>query len=120
MGQGLGNALAGLFGGVRGTFTVASSNKLITTLGADIRDHEVVIIDFSETVYMDDSAALVVEQFIDIAIDEKTECILLGASDRPLGSIQALDVLQRVPADRFVNDLDEARDLAERLLEARE
>ena len=101
---------------LRGTLTVASSNKLIATLGADIRDHEVVIIDFSGTVYMDDSAALVVEQLIDVAMDENTECIVLGALDLPLGSLQALDVLHRVPTDRFVKDLDEARDLAERLL----
>ena len=101
---------------LRGTFTVASSNKLIATLGADVRDHEVVIIDFSETVYMDDSAAVVVEQLIDVAFDEETECIVVGTSDLPLGSLQALDTLQRVPADRFVDDLDEARSLAERLL----
>ena len=103
---------------LRGTFTVASSNKLITTLGADIRDHEVVIIDFSDTVYMDDSAALVVEQLIDAAIDHDTECIVMGASDLPLGSLQALDVLQRVPADRFVATRDEAREVAARLLAA--
>ena len=103
---------------LRGTFTVASSNKLITTLGADVRDHEVVIIDFSDTVYMDDSAALVVEQLIDAAIDHDTQCIVMGASDLPLGSLQALDVLQRVPADRFVDTRDEAREVAARLLAA--
>ena len=43
-------------------FTVASSKKLITTISLDIRDHEVVILDFSKTVYMDESAALVVER----------------------------------------------------------
>ena len=103
---------------LRGTFTVASSNKLIATLGADVRDHEVVIIDFSETVYMDDSAAVIVEQLIDVAIDEETKCIVVGTADLPLGSLQALDVLQRVPSDRCVNNLDEARKLAERLLAA--
>ena len=103
---------------LRGTFTVASSNKLIATLGADVRDHEVVIIDFSDTVYIDDSAAVVVEQLIDIAVEENTECIVMGTADLPLGSLQALDVLHQVPADRFVRDLDEARDLAKRLLSA--
>lgn len=103
---------------LRGTFTVASSNKLITTLGADVRDHELVIIDFSDTVYMDDSAAVIVEQLIDVAIDEETECIVMGTSDLPIGSLQALDVLQRVPAGHFVENLDEARLLAERLLAA--
>lgn len=28
------------------------------TIGADIRDHEVVVLDFTDTVYMDDSAAV--------------------------------------------------------------
>ena len=54
---------------LRGAFTVASSNKLVNTISVDIRDHEVVILDFSETIYMDDSAALVVEQLIDSAIE---------------------------------------------------
>ena len=45
---------------LRGSFTVASSNKLISAISVDIRDHEVVILDFSSAVYMDDSAALVV------------------------------------------------------------
>ena len=56
---------------LRGSFTVASANKLISTISVDIRDHEVVILDFSDTVFMDDSAALVVEQLIDTAIAEK-------------------------------------------------
>ena len=63
---------------LRGCFSVASSNKLINTISVDISDHEVVILDFSETVYMDDSAALVVEQLVDAAIDEDTECIVVG------------------------------------------
>ena len=56
---------------LRGSFTVASANKLISTISVDIRDHEVVILDFSDTVFMDDSAALVVEQLIDTAIARK-------------------------------------------------
>ena len=50
---------------LRGSFTVASSNKLISVISVDIRDHEVVILDFSSAVYMDDSAALVVDQLVD-------------------------------------------------------
>ena len=38
---------------LRGSFTVASANKLISTISVDIRDHEVVILDFSDTVYME-------------------------------------------------------------------
>ena len=102
---------------LRGSFTVASSNKLIDTISVDIRDHEVVILDFSDTVYMDDSAALVVEQLIDNAIAEDTQCIVMGLAGPPAATLQALNVLQRVPADHFVATLDEAKETAKGMLE---
>ena len=102
---------------LRGSFTVASSNKLIDTISVDIRDHEVVILDFSGTVYMDDSAALVVGQLIDSAIAEDTQCIVMGLSGSPAATLKTLNVLRRVPADRFVATLDEARETAERIFE---
>ena len=103
---------------LRGSFTVASSNKLINTISVDIRDHEVVILDFSDTVYMDDSAALVVEQLIDSAIAENTECIVKGLGGSLAQTLYGIDVLRRVPADHFVATLDEAREVAKRMLEA--
>ena len=101
---------------LRGSFTVASSRKLVAAISADISEHEVVMLDFSETVYMDDSAAMVVEQLIDNARQQDTECIVIGLSGSTATVLQALDVLHRVPADRFVDNLDEARNLADRLL----
>ena len=102
---------------LRGTFTVASSKSLIDILGADIAEHEVVIIDFTDTVYMDDSAALVVEHLLEAAEASATEMILLGLTGAPATSLHALDVLQRVAPDRIVESQDEARDLARRLLD---
>ena len=102
---------------LRGSFSVASSNKLINTISVDIRDHEVVILDFSDTVYMDDSAALVVEQLIDTAIAEDTECIVMGLTGPPAATLQTLNVLRRVPPDHFVATLDDARETAKRILE---
>ena len=101
---------------LRGSFSVASSNRLINAISADIQEHEVVILNFIDTVYMDDSAALVVEQLIDVAIDENTECIVMGLEGRPAITLQALNVLRRVPQDRFVDDLDGARETAKRIL----
>ncbi len=101
---------------LRGNFTVAPSVKLINTISVDIRDHKIVIIDFSETVYMDDSAALVVEQLIDIAIAENTECLVMGLEGLPATGLQGLNALKGVPADHVVANLDEARDVARRLL----
>ena len=101
---------------LRGSFSVASANKLITTISLDIRDHEVVILDFTDTVYMDDSAALVVEQMIDVAIAEDTGVIVMGLEGMPETTLKALNVLKDVPEDQFVSNLDEARETAKRML----
>ena len=101
---------------LRGAFTVASSRKLVHTISLDIRDHEVVILDFSKTIYMDDSAALVVERLLDTAMAENTECIVMGLAGLPATSLPALGVLRDVPDDHVVETLDEAREIARRLL----
>ena len=137
VGQGIANAISGFLGGLpragntlgtvvdvraggpfsarvrlvalRGIYTVASSNRSVNALSVDIQEHEVVILDFSETDYMDDSAALVVGQLIDVAHAEDTECVVMGADGPVADSLHALDVLRRVPSDRFVADMVEAR-----------
>ena len=101
---------------LRGRFSVASSNKLVNTISLDIQEHEVVIFDFTDTVSVDDSAALVVEQLIDIAMDEDTECIVMGLAGRPATTLYALNVLRRVPEDHIVETLDDARKIAKQLL----
>ena len=101
---------------LRGTFTVASSKSLIDILGADIAEHEVVIIDFTDTVYIDDSAAMLVEYLIDTAVESKTEVIVMGLSGPPATSLRALNALEKVPRNRFVPTLDAARTAARILL----
>ena len=101
---------------LRGRFSVASSNELVRVIGADIKDHEVVVFDFSNTTHMDDSAALIVEQLIDTASDENTECIVMNLSGPVADSLNALNVFKNLPKDRFVDNLDEARVLARNLL----
>ena len=101
---------------LRGAFTVASSHKLITTVSKDITEHDVVVFDFSQTVYMDDSAALVVEQLVDNAIAEDTQPVVVGLSGQPATTLNALNALDRVPADQLADDMDGARVIAGRLL----
>ena len=101
---------------LRGSFTVASSTKLFSTIRSDIAEHEVVILDFSQTVFIDDSAALVLGQLVDAAIVSETECIVMGLSGLASTSVEALDVLRHVPDDHFVEDLDGARVVARRIL----
>ena len=101
---------------LRGNFSVASAAKMINTISVDIRDHEIVILDFSNTVYMDDSAALVMEQLIDGAMAEDVNCIVMGLTGLPATTLSALNVLRHVPEENFVEDLDGAREVAKRIL----
>ncbi len=101
---------------LRGSFTVASSIKLFGTMSADVAGHEVVIFDFSETVYIDDSAALVIGQLIDAALDESTQVIVMGLTGQTKETLRLLGSLKNVPDDHFVGSIDEARAIAQRLL----
>ena len=101
---------------LRGAFTVASSHKLITTISRDISEHDVVIFDFSKTEFIDDSAALVVEQLVDNAHAENTETIVVALSGQPATTLTALNALERVHDDHIVGDMDGARAVAGRLL----
>ena len=101
---------------LRGSFTVASSQKLVSVISADIRDHEVVIFDFSGATYLDDSAAMVIEQLLDVAARERTECIVMGVSGSVADTLRTLNILRQVPKDKIVDNLDEARQEALSLL----
>ncbi len=101
---------------LRGQFSFASANELAWRVGSDIEEHEVVIFDFSNTVHMDDSAALVMERLITAAAATNTECIVLNLAGPVSDTLKSLNVFRRLPEERFVNGLDEARELAQTLL----
>ena len=100
----------------RGAFSVASSNRLVQAIGPDVRDHEIVILDFAPTTYVDDSAALLMEQVISTAEEEGTSCIVMGLMEPVASTLHSLNVFRRVPETHFVANMDEARDLARELL----
>ena len=101
---------------LRGTLTVTSSRRLVKTISMDLKDHELVIFDFSEAAYIDDSAALVVRQLIEIASDEGTPAIAMGLSGDVAETLASLDVLRGMPEERIVEDIDGAREVAKALL----
>ena len=102
---------------LRGSFTAASSTRLFKVINHDMAEHEVVIFDFTDTLYVDDSAALTIGQLADTARDADTQCIVMGMSGMTGTSLHALNVLREIPEENFVEDLDEARIVARRLLD---
>ena len=101
---------------LRGSFTVASSHRLVSVIGEDIKDHDVVLLDFTEATYIDDSAAMVMEQLLDVAERAKTECITIGLSGSVAATLDTLNILHAIPDNHRVRTLDEARPLAAALL----
>ena len=101
---------------LRGSFTVASSRKLVEVVGGDIKDHEIVIFDFSETTYLDDSAAMVVESLLIAAAEKQTEVLVVGLSDAIENTLRTLNILRQVPEGHLVDTLDEARQAAYNLI----
>ena len=101
---------------LRGSFTIASSRKLVKVIGEDIREHEVVIFDFSETRYMDDSAALIMGRLFTVAHEQETRTIVTGLSGSVSNTLAAFEALRLVPAERRVGTMKEAQATAAALL----
>ena len=101
---------------LRGSFTVASAHKLVGVIGGDIAQHEIVIFDFTEATFLDDSAAMLVAQLIAVADRSSTEVIVMALKGRVAETLRSLDILRRVPDRQIVETLEEARDVAINLL----
>lgn len=104
---------------LKGPFSVGSANDLTRVITADIEDHDIVILDFSETTAVDDSAALAIEELIQAALDADTAWIVSGLSGDVARTLDSLMIFRRVPAGHFVDNLDEAKRLSSRLLDER-
>ena len=101
---------------LRGAFTVASSHKLVGVIGKDIKDHEIVIFDFSRATYLDDSSAMLIGQLLEVAADANTEVIVMSVSGAAATALETLDILSAVQEGQVVDTLDEAREVALGLL----
>ena len=101
---------------LRGSFTVASSHELVAAISADIKDHEVVIFDFSSATHLDDSAAMLIRRLMDVAAQERTAFIVMGLGGDVAHTLRAFDVLRDAPGERIVETLEEARETAKRIL----
>lgn len=102
---------------LKGIFSVASSSNLVEAIAKDIQDHEVVIFDFSETLYMDDSAAMVIDQLTEVAMLNNTIFIVACMHGAVEQSLTALDILRQIPDEHIVETMDEAKQLARQILE---
>ena len=99
-----------------GAFSVASSSSLVRVVGADIKEHDVVIFDFEPTTTIDDSAAIIIRQLIETAISRNTPCIAIGLSDSIKKDLAGFRALRMIPPELRFETLEEARHQAHLLL----
>ena len=59
---------------------------------------------------------MVVEQLMDVASGENTGYIVMSLSGSVEETLSALGIIQRVPAAHIVETLDEAREVAKKML----
>ena len=90
--------------------TVASARELSRILRPDIRDHQYSIFDLSRTVYVDDSAAMIIGELINTAATRGSRTtILAGMSPAISGALHSMGLLDRIPKEHFAADMEGAK-----------
>lgn len=98
--------------------TVASARRASSTLRVDISEHRFAVFDFSNTLFIDDSAAVMVSQLVDIASSEKEKRIIIcGLSDDLKDEFTSMGLLTNIPGSAFALNLDEAKEMLRSMLE---
>ena len=97
--------------------TVASARELSRILRLDIRGHQYSIFDMSRTVYLDDSAAVMMGDLVGVAMARQSRTIVIaGMNQDVLHTCRSMGVLDRVPAGNLAAEVEEAKGIVRQLL----
>ena len=97
--------------------TVASARQLSRILRPDIRQQQFSIFDFSRTVYIDDTASVIISELIGVAVAARSRTIVIAGLRQDLAeTLHSMRLLDRVPAGNFAADLDEAKQVIRPML----
>ena len=95
--------------------TVASAREVSRILRPDIRGHQIVIFDMSRTEYIDDTAAVIISGLVKIAQRSRT-VIISGIRKEVSDMFDSLSLLDHVPPENIVADMEKAKDIIRPLL----
>jgi len=96
---------------------VASARELSRILRLDIRGHQYTIFDMSRTVYLEDSAAVMMGELTGMAMARQSRTIVVaGMSQSVSDTVHSMGALDRVPAGNFAADAEEAKRIIRPLL----
>ncbi len=97
--------------------TVASAREISRIVRYDIRGHQVVVFDLSRTLYVDDSAAIMIGELVRIALANRSRTLIVfGLKDDVADTLNALRALDSVPPGNIVADMEEAKEIIRPIL----
>ena len=97
--------------------TLASARELSRILRLDIRQQRISIFDFSNTEYIDDSAAVTISELLGFAMAARSRTIVIaGLRQEVADTLHSMRLLNRVPAGNFAADVEEAKQLVRPML----
>ena len=90
--------------------TVASARQLSRILRPDIRQQQFSIFDFSRTVFIDDTAGVIISELIGTAMAARSRTIVIaGLHQDVANTLHSMKLLDRVPPGNFAADLEGAK-----------
>ena len=96
---------------------MASARELSRILRLDIRGHRYSIFDMSRTVYVDDSDAVMIGELTNTAMSRQSRTIAVAGMTPAVSDIvRVMGVFDRVPAENFADDVEEAKEIIRPLL----
>ena len=95
---------------LHGSFSYASARELARRAESKATGHEVAVYDFSSVAWVDTSAALAIDQMIELSRSKNLRVLVSGLQGPALRTLDGLGVLDRVPAgQRFAAREDAIR-----------
>ena len=95
---------------LHGSFSYASARELARRSSPKVASYRVAVYDFSNVAYMDTSAALAVEQMIQLSQSRNQPVFVAGLAGHPQSTLDGLGVLERIPdAQRFTDRTEAIR-----------
>lgn len=89
---------------LHGSFSYASARELARRIPPTVAGHKAVIYDFSNSGYIDTSAALAIDEMIVLAQQNRQHVIVCGLKGPSLRALDGLGVLDRIPESNRFDD----------------
>ena len=93
---------------LRGRFSYASARELTHFMGAGSTGHKAIIFDFSDTAYLDTSAAIAIEDLLASGREQAEFCFVSGLDGESRETLDALGVLDESGPDCIFDTREDA------------